>query len=151
MLLPVSYEDIKGGGMADLKAFEEFSLFDSKNNVDNELEILQSTSLMEDVVTSMGLYFGYAVKGTVKTSEIYGKECPLLLSVSQAAFDTLASTSFTMEVQPSGKVLFADLMGKMVQWTANPLRYPGYSYVWYRASQTRIRPPKEPMRVYVTI
>lgn len=144
-------DDKKGGGMADLKAFEEFSLFDSKNNVDNELEILQSTSLMEDVVTSMGLYFGYAVKGTVKTSEIYGKECPLLLSVSQAAFDTLASTSFTMEVQPSGKVLFADFDGENgLTVTAN--RYD--TLVQLPFGTVHLKPgyaqPKEPMRVYVT-
>lgn len=102
-------DDKRGGGMVDLKAFDELSLFDTKSNVDNELEILKSISLMEDVVKTMHLYFTYTVKGTVKTSEIYGKECPVLLSLPEEVLDTIQAVPFTMDVHPDGKVVFRDV------------------------------------------
>ena len=104
-------DDRKGGGKADLKAFEELSIFDTKNNVDNEIEILKSASLMEDVVKKTGTYIKYSTKGRVKTSEIYGNECPALFRIPDDRLDSIQKYSFKVLIKPDGKLLFSNLSG----------------------------------------
>jgi len=101
-------DDKKGGGMGELSAFKEMNLFNSKDNVDNELEVLKTSTLMEDVVKKMGNYVRYTTSGRIKTVEIYGKECPVLFSVPSENLDSIPLTGFTFDVhiRPDGRVTF---------------------------------------------
>jgi len=102
-------DDKKGGGMADMAAFKDLGMFDVKNNVDNELEILKTGSLMENVVKRMGIYVKYYSTGKVKTTEKYGQECPVLFRVPEAKLTNFSNDGydFNLTVHPDGRLLFS--------------------------------------------
>ena len=54
----------KGGNTGnDLSAFEDLGIISSSQNIDNEIEILRSKSLIKDVVSELGLYISYSGEG----------------------------------------------------------------------------------------
>jgi len=82
-------DDKKGGGMAELSALKDMGLFDMKNNVDNELEVLKTSNLTEQVVRDLGLYVNYTEIGTFRNKILYGADCPVHLRLPDAMLDTL--------------------------------------------------------------
>ena len=48
-----------------------FDMFGSKKNVENEVEVLQSKTLMQEVVKNLHLYAPVTVKGRVMTQSAY--------------------------------------------------------------------------------
>ncbi|MDD4969950.1 MAG: polysaccharide biosynthesis tyrosine autokinase [Paludibacter sp.] len=101
-------DDKKGGGMAELGALKEMGMLNVKNNVDNELEILKTSSLWEQVVIESGLYAGYKKIGTFKDDYLYGSECPILVELPQAVLDTLSSArKFHVLVHATGAMEFS--------------------------------------------
>jgi len=78
-----------GSGMADLSALKDLGMFDIKNNVDNELEILKTSNLTEQAVNDLGLYVSYTEIGTFKNKELYGMDCPISITLPEAVLDTL--------------------------------------------------------------
>ncbi len=60
----------------ELAAFEDMGFMGSKNNIENEIILLQSRSLMTRVVKELELNVSYWVEARVKTSELYGKSLP---------------------------------------------------------------------------
>ena len=67
-------DDRKGGMLSELSAFADIGLGGNsvKSNVDNEIEILKSRTLVESTVKRLKLNIGLFDKGNVITSEIYG-------------------------------------------------------------------------------
>ncbi|HET7732904.1 MAG TPA: polysaccharide biosynthesis tyrosine autokinase, partial [Paludibacter sp.] len=85
-------DDQKGGGALEMNAFKEMGLLTQKNNVDNELEVLNKSILAEQVVRELGLYVNYTQIGRFqfvpnyfsdfgkyKEKVLYGSECPILV------------------------------------------------------------------------
>lgn len=75
-------KDEKKGGMLgnEFSGLEDLGLLNPSKNIDNEIEILQSKSLIKDVVNELGLYIGYtASKGfkTVRPLRRIAYTCPL--------------------------------------------------------------------------
>ncbi|WP_196889219.1 GumC family protein [Aureivirga sp. CE67] len=66
-------KDSKGGGLASqLEAFEDLGIASSNSsNLENEIEILKSRSLINSVVEELKLNFIYKSKGSLKSSEIF--------------------------------------------------------------------------------
>jgi len=96
-------DDKKGGGMAELNALKEMGMFDVKNNVDNELEVLKTSNLAEQVVRELGLYVHYTQIGTFKDEVLYGAECPVLVSLADITLDTLTKIQeFNVLIHPNG-------------------------------------------------
>ena len=58
-------------GSEDSKLMESLNLIASKKVVENEIEVLQSRALMEDVVKKLYLYAPISLKGKVKESDAY--------------------------------------------------------------------------------
>jgi len=101
-------DDKKGGGMAELGALKEMGMLNVKNNVDNELEVLRTSTLWEQVVTEAGLYASYKKIGTFKNEYLYGTECPILILLPQAVLDTLSTNQkFQVVVHPQGTFEFS--------------------------------------------
>ena len=50
-----------------------------ESNVDDQIQVLKSTTLMRRVVDSLNLNITYYTVGRVKTSEMYSPNCPLIL------------------------------------------------------------------------
>lgn len=82
-------DDKKGGGMAELGALKELGLMDVKNNVDNELEILKTSNLTEQVVRDLGLYVSYTEIGTFTDKVLYGATCPIQIYLPISLLDSL--------------------------------------------------------------
>lgn len=66
-------DDKKGGNTGnDLSAFEDLGIISSSKNIDNEIEILRSKSLIKDVVSELGLYISYSGEGRFQKPDLYG-------------------------------------------------------------------------------
>src|SRR5690242_3661497 len=65
----------KGGG--DSKVLDALNIFGEKKIVDNEIVVLRSPDLMEEVVKKLDLYATVYNKGNVRTEELYGSNSPV--------------------------------------------------------------------------
>ena len=100
-------DDQKGGGTSELSALKDMGLFDVKNNVDNELEVLKTATLTEQVVRELGLYAQYTNVGTFKNESLYGRSCPIRITLSDDVLDSVnTGYEFEVLVRTNGKYLF---------------------------------------------
>ena len=60
------------------------------NNVDNEIEVLRSKSIIKGTVDELNLHTAYIVEGRVKSVDLY-KESPLIVKMEQVDLDMLKS------------------------------------------------------------
>ena len=69
-------QDNRKGAMAsEVTVFSDLSMFSNmSNNVDNEVEIIKSRTLIEKVVQDLNLTTTYYSQGRVKSEEIYGNQ-----------------------------------------------------------------------------
>ncbi len=65
----------KGGG--DSKVLDALNIFSDKKIVENEIIVLRSSVLLEEVVASMDFYATVYNKGNVRTEELYKLNCPV--------------------------------------------------------------------------
>ena len=73
-------------------ALGEINLLSGKQNIDNEIEVFKSQSLMHRVFSELSLHASFFVQGQFRKDEIYGKEVPIRLSISvlkPSAFEQL--------------------------------------------------------------
>jgi len=65
-------DEKKGGMLSELSAFSDLGVGSGlKNNVDNEIEILRSRTLVERTIKKLGLNISMTVNGNVFSAEIY--------------------------------------------------------------------------------
>jgi capsular exopolysaccharide synthesis family protein len=64
-------------GAGDSKVLDALNIFSEKKIVENEIIVLRSTSLMQEVVKQLDLYTTVYNKGNVQTEELYGDNAPL--------------------------------------------------------------------------
>lgn len=64
-------DEQKGGNIPGEEVFQQLQLFSGKSNVDNEVEIIQSRSLMERVVKNLELNVSYWQEGRLVTRELF--------------------------------------------------------------------------------
>ena len=81
----------KGGG---IPSFEELDLFYKAKVVENEIEIIRSFTILEEVVDELNLQVQYAMKAGWKTFELY-KNSPVKIEII-APSDELFSHSYTL-------------------------------------------------------
>jgi tyrosine-protein kinase Etk/Wzc len=86
-------DDKKGPSLAENAVLDDLNLFQSGKNIDNEIEILKSKSLMNRVLQELSLNTTYYVDGRFKSTEIYGGSMPLKVIVSK-----LDSSAFNKSV-----------------------------------------------------
>lgn len=77
----VLFKDDKGGGASEASVFSDISAFNPHRNMDNELLILKSRSLMERVVKELNMEVAYISEGTVRDIEIYGPDMPIQIII----------------------------------------------------------------------
>jgi len=119
-------DDQKGGGTAEINAFKEMGLFTQKNNVDNELEVLNKSILVQQVVRELGIYATYTQIGTLKFLSViginprnidfasydekilYGAECPILVSMPDTVLNNMTGVyAFEILIHPYGEYEFS--------------------------------------------
>ena len=100
--------------LSSAAAFSEIGLLQSSKNIDTEIEVLKSKSLMLRVVTELDLVTSYYIEGRVKDLEIYGEKSPVKVIISrldstafgkQIALHINTSNSFQLE-EENGKLTF---------------------------------------------
>jgi len=78
-------DEKKGGLQSELSAFADMGLMTgSKNNVDNEIEILKSRTLIEKTVRKLNFQISYFSNGTIRSTEVYS-ERPFDFTVLEAS------------------------------------------------------------------
>ena len=92
-------DDSKGGSMPGPEIFEQLELFNNKSSVDNEMEILQSRTLLEQVVTNLHLNIVYYAEGRIKETEQYGN---LPFHAEWLSMKDTLSHTVTYEIKPTG-------------------------------------------------
>ncbi|WP_026728016.1 GumC family protein [Flavobacterium denitrificans] len=80
-------DEKKGGMLSELSAFSDLGIGGSMiNNVDNEIEILKSRTLVESTIKKLNLNVGLFVKGNVIDLDIYGKSPINVFVINKTAF-----------------------------------------------------------------
>lgn len=83
--------DDKEAKLTRSNAFNDLDIFTAAKNIDNEILVLKSKSLMHRVLTELSLHTSYYTDGRFKDREIYGHELPVKVIISKlnsAAFKT---------------------------------------------------------------
>lgn len=89
-------KDEKKGGNSDTSALESMGLISSAQNIDNEITLLQSKTLIKNVVKELKLYTTYRTQGRFNSLELYNTS-PILVEMSSEDVEKLTST-ITLEI-----------------------------------------------------
>lgn len=76
-------DDSEGNTFSNNNAPGEINIFNTKQKIDNEIEVLRSKSLMQRVFMELGLHASYFREGQFSLEEIYGADVPLRLSITK--------------------------------------------------------------------
>lgn len=79
----IKEEKKSGSGTGAMEALADLGFMTSADNIDNEVEILHSKSLIRDVVTELKLYTTYMYKGRIGKVELYGSS-PVTVDMNEA-------------------------------------------------------------------
>lgn len=117
----ILFKDDMRGGVSELNVLKEMGLVTQRSNVDNEVEVLKKSLIIEQVVRDMELYVDYSEKrtfgflkdnvlgsvlpGFIKRKKVvlYGDESPLLVRVPDEMANGIAgSLVFEITIDESG-------------------------------------------------
>ncbi|MDD4777216.1 MAG: polysaccharide biosynthesis tyrosine autokinase [Fermentimonas sp.] len=164
-------DDQRGGGGTELNVFKEMGVVTRRNNVDNEVEILKKSLIVENVVRELGLFVNYTemkpflpieTKGSNeflsrlphrKSAVLYGDELPVVLSLTENNLNSIAKPiSFDMFIDQSGELTFSGKYEKekfheTVPYEDRMLRLP-FGVLMIRKGKSF---PQENMKIHVTI
>ena len=73
----ILFKDEKGGGPSEAAVFSDIATFSSRRSIQNEILILKSNSLMQNVVRALKLEVNYVIEGSVRDVEVYGADLKL--------------------------------------------------------------------------
>lgn len=100
-------DDKKGGSAGMLSGLESLGLdgmISSSQNIDNEIEVLRSKTIVKEVVEDLGLYISYADKDEFPSRNIY-KTSPVQVSLTPQEADLLEEPMIVkMALQPQGSM-----------------------------------------------
>ena len=98
-------DDKKGGNTGnDLSAFEDLGIISSSKNIDNEIEILRSKSLIKDVVSELELYISYSSAGKLPKNDLYGSSPILVHFLPKDAERLKAPILLTVNYQSGNRI-----------------------------------------------
>lgn len=98
-------DEKKGGTMgSDFSGLEDLGLLNSSKNIDNEIEILQSKSLIKDVVNELELYIDYSSSKGLKDIDLYNESPILVHYPPQYAQALNVPIQLTVNYQKNGSI-----------------------------------------------
>ncbi|RBN49489.1 GumC family protein [Flavobacterium psychrolimnae] len=100
-------DEKKGGLSSELAAFADMGIGGGKNNIDNEIEILKSRTLIENTVRKMNLNVAFVAQGKILSTNLY-KGAPIVVNfINQKSefyskarsyqFTPISATRFTLD------------------------------------------------------
>ena len=100
-------DDKKGGSAGMLSGLESLGLdgmISSSQNIDNEIEVLRSKTIVKEVVEDLGLYISYTDEDEFPSRNIY-KTSPVQVSLTPQEADLLEEPMIVkMALQPQGSM-----------------------------------------------
>lgn len=100
-------DDKKGGSAGMLSGLESLGLdgmISSSQNIDNEIEVLRSKTIVKEVVEDLGLYISYTDKDEFPSRNLY-KTSPVQVSLTPQEADLLEEPMIVeMMLQPQGSM-----------------------------------------------
>ncbi|MEE1098784.1 MAG: polysaccharide biosynthesis tyrosine autokinase, partial [Alistipes sp.] len=105
-------KDSRKGGDMDLISFSDLAGFSTRRNVDNEIYILQSRRLMEQVVRELNLTIGYSTRSGLRQNTLY-KRSPI--SVEFINNDETKGSSFAVTILPDNKLSISEFQRKDIE------------------------------------
>ena len=100
-------DDKKGGntgGMAGLEELGLSGLISSSQNIDNELEVLRSKTLVKEVVNQLNLYVSYTDENEFPSKNMY-KTSPVIVSLTPQEAEKLSDPMIVeMSLYPQGSL-----------------------------------------------
>jgi tyrosine-protein kinase Etk/Wzc len=91
-------DDKKGPSVSGADAFGGLDIFGSSKNIDNEIEVLKSKTLMQRVLNELNLEVSYFETGLFRNNEVYGDDLPLRVIVKNLDL-TAYRKGVTIEIQ----------------------------------------------------
>lgn len=108
-------KDTQGGGdFSELAALGDIDVLGSSfNTVENEIEVLKSNKLINEVVDQLDLNITYSAVGNIKSSQIYN-ESPVLLTILNDSIDYFLTKNVNMKIESVNNEQFKlfDLTGE---------------------------------------
>ncbi len=101
-------KDEAKGKSAGLEDFGNMGLFRSKTNIQNEISMLKSADLMEEVVRRLDLNMNYYIPGRFHDKVAYGSTLPVNVKIPMSPENE--SAKFDITVTPEGKVTIDNLV-----------------------------------------
>jgi hypothetical protein len=92
----IQIKDSRKGTGAELAAFNDIAGVMGRHSVDNEIYVLQSRTLMAEVVKRFDLTTRYTTKGRIRTSDLYGR-APMVVEFIDIPSNRGGSFSYTMD------------------------------------------------------
>lgn len=101
-------KDDKAGGPSggQMDVLSELNIFNTKNNVNNEIAVLKTRYLMEQVVKELQLNVHYLVTGNIKSTDLYTKS-PFAMQIVTIK-DSMAPKEFEITLKDNGYHLTGD-------------------------------------------
>ena len=97
-------EEGRSGPSAMPGTLEEIAMMGSVSNVENELYILKSRSMIRSVINRLDLHTSYIVEGRVKSMDLY-TQSPVIVDMAQSDLDRLRETiNFEMQMESEERV-----------------------------------------------
>lgn len=95
-------EDSKGNSLTDATGvLGNMDIFQTSTNVNNEIQAIQSPSVMYDVVKRLRLNMNYTTDGGFYREVLYGNTLPCMVELID--FPEQGAASFTIQPRPEGK------------------------------------------------
>lgn len=107
-------DDKKGGNTGSMAGLEElgFGLTGSSQNIDNELEVLRSKTLVKEVVNLLNLYVSYTDEDEFPSKNMY-KTSPVLVSLTPQEAEKLTDPMIVeISLHPQGSLDVGVTIGK---------------------------------------
>ncbi|MGO4905997.1 GumC family protein [Flavobacterium sp. W20_MBD1_R3] len=118
-------DEKKGGLSSELAAFADMGIGGGKSNLDNEIEILKSRTLIENTVRKMNLNIAFVVEGKILNTDLF-KNSPIMVTFIEQKPDfytTRRSYQYTAVSATAFKLEDLSGQGNILQPDANAYRY----------------------------
>ncbi len=110
-------DDKKGGIASELAAFSDIGMLTGvKSNVDNEVEVLKSRTLVENVVGRLDLNIHYIAEGRVKSTNLYKKAPVEVVFLNKKANFYKKGFNFLIESHSDNKLVIYEEEKKLGEY-----------------------------------
>lgn len=135
-------KDTKKAPSADMGMLSQLGGFGSmgSNSIENELEVLRSKKLMNDVVTDMGLQTVLTHKEGLRTVELYGETAPVLIQlISEKEYNEVAIAPLDVTISGDKITISSDDLREPVVTTYNTTISLPYANIMLRKNPAFVK------------